>query len=197
MPARVHCEHRWGPNYQPGLGLPLDWFTNDQQWHIVAHGMRNLPTMTVLAERAQQCNMQMHEQSLEIARHLWECPMQAHEWRPARQRLHPWLNTYVGPRASQVQGQLWDLAILEQWTAAIATPSLRTAHLGLAGPHDIGTEFIRQVEMESHRVWLSHSQAREGLIKARAGPRGSMVWALWELQLHQQAERQGPRAALS
>ena len=24
VPARVHYEHQWGPNYQPGLGLPLD-----------------------------------------------------------------------------------------------------------------------------------------------------------------------------
>ena len=48
MPARVHCEHRWGLN----LGLPLDWFTGDQQTHIRAHRMHNLPTMTVSAERA-------------------------------------------------------------------------------------------------------------------------------------------------
>ena len=27
MPAQVHYEHRWGPKYQPGLGLPLDRFT--------------------------------------------------------------------------------------------------------------------------------------------------------------------------
>ena len=91
-----------------------------------------------------------------------------------------------------------DPAVLEQWAAAIATPSLCTAHLGLAGPHDIVTEFIRRVVTESQHVWLSHAKAREGIIKARAGPRGTMVWALRELQLHQQAERQGvPRAALN
>ena len=89
------------------------------------------------------------------------------------------------------------------WAAAIATPSMHTAHLGLAGPHDIGTEFIgtefiRQVVTESHKVWLSHAKAREGLIRARAGPGGTMAWALRELQLHQQAQRQGvPRTALN
>ena len=35
--------------------------------------------------------------------------------------------------------------VLVQWAAAIVTPSLRTAHLGLAGPQDIGTDFIRWV----------------------------------------------------
>ena len=60
-----------------------------------------------------------------------------------------WLATYVGPRASQVQGQPWEPAVLEQWAVAIATPSLRVAHMGLAGPHDIWMEFIRQVVKES------------------------------------------------
>ena len=76
--------------------------------------------------------------------------------------------------------------------------SLCVAHMGLARPHDFGAEFIRQVVKESRRVWISHAKAREGLIKARAGPGGTMAWALRELQLHQQAERQGvPRAALN
>ena len=41
---------------------------------------------------------------------------------------------------------------LEQWSAAIATPSMRAAHMGLAGPHDMGTEFIRQVLVELQKV---------------------------------------------
>ena len=98
----------------------------------------------------------------------------------------------------QVQGQLWEPAIWEQWAAAIATLPLRTAHMGLAGPHDIGMEFIRQVVKESQRMWLLHTKATEGLINTRAGPGGTMAWALRELQLHQQAEQQGvPRAALN
>ena len=75
--------------------------------------------------------------------------MQSHEWRPAQQRLHTWLTTYVGPQVWWVQGQLWDSAILEQWSAAIATPSLRAAYMRLAGPNDIATEFIRQLLSES------------------------------------------------
>ena len=163
--------------------------------------MQNVPTMTVLAERAHHHNVALQEQSLlcgsglKEAQHVWACPVQTHEWRPAKERVHAWLTTYVGPRASQVQGQLWDPAVLEQWAAAITTPSLPVAHMELAGPHDIGTEFIKQVVKESQRVWLSHTKAREGLIKAREGPGGTMAWALRELQLHQQAERQGVRRA--
>ena len=62
--SRRRYKHRRGPHYQPGLGLPLDWFTSDQQRHIGAHRMRNLPTMTVLAECAQHRNLQMHQQCL-------------------------------------------------------------------------------------------------------------------------------------
>ena len=78
--------------------------------------MRNLPTMTVLAERSEHRNVQLCTQclvcggSLEAAQHLWECPVQSHEWQLARQRLHTWLSTYVGPQASPVQSQLWDPA---------------------------------------------------------------------------------------
>ena len=175
--------------------------TSDQQRHLVAYQMCNLPTMMVLAERAAHHNVQLGTQCLlcgsgpEMARHLWECPVQSHEWRSVRQHLHTWPTTYVGPRASQVQGQLWDPAVLEQWPAVIATPSLRMAHMGLAGPHGIGTECIRHILLESQKVRLLQAKAHEGLIKARAGPEGTMGWALRELQLHQQAERQGvPRA---
>ena len=88
----------------------------------------------------------------------------------------------MGPRASQVQGQLWDPVVLEQWSAAIATPSMWAAQCGLAGPHDLGTDFIQQVLLEPQRMW----------------PGGAMVWALRELQLHHQAERQDvPQAALN
>ena len=116
---------------------------------------------------------------------------------PGQAGLYTWLTTYVGPQASQVRGQLWDPTILQQWSAAIATPSLQAAHIGMAGPHDIGTEYIRHMLSESQVVWLSHAKAWEGLIKARVGPGGTMAWALRELQLHQQAERQGvPRATM-
>ena len=100
--------------------------------------------------------------------------------------------------ASQVQGQLWDPAVLEHWAAAFAIPSLQTAHPRLAGPHDIGTQFIRQSVMESQTVWPSHAKAREGLVRARAGTGGTMVRALRKLQLHQQTKLRGvPKAALN
>ena len=77
--------------------------TSDQQRHLVAHRMRNLPTMTVLAEHSQHRNVQLCRRCLlcggcpETVQHLWECPVQSHEWQPARQRLHTRLSTYVGP----------------------------------------------------------------------------------------------------
>ena len=68
----------------------------------MARRMRNLPTMTVLAERSADRNARLSTQCLlcysgpKTARHLWECPVQSHEWRPARQRLHTWLTTQLG-----------------------------------------------------------------------------------------------------
>ena len=56
--------------------------------------------------------------------------------------------------------------VLEHWSAAIATPSLRAAHMGLAGPHNMGPEFIRHMLSESQKVWLAHARARNSLIKA-------------------------------
>ena len=151
-----------GPTISQASAYP--W--TDSQRHLVAHWMRNLPTMTVLAERSTHRNMHLLlcGGGPQTAHHLWECPVRSHEWRPARQRLHTWLTVYVGPRASRVQGQLWDPAVLEQWAAAIAKPSLQAAHMGIAGPHDLGTEYIRQVLFASQHVWLAHAKAPERLV---------------------------------
>ena len=48
-----------------------------------------------------------------------------------------------------VQQQLWDLAVLEQWAAAIAIPSFLAACIG---PHDVGTEFIQLALNKSLKV---------------------------------------------
>ena len=77
-----------------------------------------------------------------------------------------------------------------------AVPASGSYGTGGAVRHRV--EFIRQLLSESQKVQLAHTKAREGLMKARAGPGDTMAWALRELQLHQQAERQGvPRATLN
>ena len=74
-----------GTELPAGHRLPLDWFSDDQQQHLVAHWMRNLPTMMVLAERCTHRNVRLSMQcplcnsGPETARHLWECPLQTHE----------------------------------------------------------------------------------------------------------------------
>ena len=128
--VRVHYEHRWGPNYRPGLSLHLDWFTTDQQRHLVAHQMRNLPTMMVLVERSAHRNVWlsthclMCNSNLHLVHHLRECPLQSHEWRPAWQRVYIRLTTYVGPQAWHVRSQQWHSVVPEQRSAAIMTLSL-------------------------------------------------------------------------
>ena len=124
--------------------------------------------MTVPAERSEHLAAGVCMQCLpcnsspETACHLWKCLVQSHECCLARQHLHTWLSTEVGPRASRVQGQLWDSVVLEKWLLAIVTPSLRAVHMGLAGPHDMGTEFVRQV--------LSELLAMLGLESASSRP---------------------------
>ena len=65
--------------------------------------------------------------------------------------------------------------------------------LECTGPHALGTEFIRHVIEESIRVWYAHAKACATLLKARLGPGSTMAWALQELRLHQQAEREEVR----
>ena len=87
-----------------GSGLPLDWFDSDQHRHIMAHGMDNIPTMTVLAHRSSHRNTVLDTTCLlcgaqpETAPHLWACSAQSHEWGPARWRLAEWLDQKVGKR---------------------------------------------------------------------------------------------------
>ena len=208
IPAQAGYEARWGVNYMLGGGLPLDWFDKDQQRHITAHRMDNIPTMTVLAHRSSHRNTLLDTTCLlcgaqpETAPHLWACSAQAHAWGPARQRLAEWLDRRLGRRAAPVRHQLWVPAALEQWAAALRTPSMQRAHLECAGPNALGTEFIRNVVEESIRVRYhhahahAHAKARATLLKARLGQGSTMAWALQELRLHQQAEREGVQREL-
>ena len=90
-----------------------------------------------------------------------------------------------------MRNQLWEPAVLEQWAAALRTPSIQRAHMECSGPHTLGTEFIRHVIKEPIRVWYAHAKARATLLKARLGPNSTMAWMLQEVRLHQQPEREG------
>jgi|Transcript_44675 hypothetical protein len=41
---------------------------------------------------------------------------------------------------------------------AIATLSMRQAHMDVTGPRAMGTQYIRQALTESQRVWLAHAK---------------------------------------
>ena len=150
--------------------------------------------MTVLAHRSSHRNTVLDTTCLlcrahqETVPHLWVCSAQSHEWRPARQRLAAWLDQKVGSRAASVRNQLREPAVLEQWAAALRTPSMQRAHMECSGPHTPGTEFLHHVIEESITVWYAHAKARATLLKARPGPNSTMAWVLQEPRLHQQAE---------
>ena len=86
IPVRVGYEARWAANYRLGSGLPLDWFDSDQQRHISAHRMDNIPMMTILAHQSSHRNTVLDTTCLlcgaqqETAPHLWVCPAQSHKW---------------------------------------------------------------------------------------------------------------------
>ena len=176
IPAQAIYEARWGVNFMPGGGLPLDWFDHDQQRHITAHRMDNVPTMAVLAQRSSHRGTVLDTTCLlcgtqpGTAPHLWACSAQSHEWGPARRRLAAWLDQKVGPQAAPVRHQLCKPTVLEQWAAALRTPSMQLAPLECKGRHLLGTEFLCHVVEESIRIWYAHAKARATLLKARLGP---------------------------
>ena len=90
----------------------------------------------------------------------------------------------MGKRAASVRRQLWEPTVLEQWAAALHTPSMQRAHMECSGPHTLGTEFICNVIEESIRVWYAHAKARATLLNARLGSNSTMAWVLQELHLH-------------
>ena len=84
IPAQAGYEARWGVNYIPRGGLPLDWLDKYQQRHVTAHRMDNIPRMTVLAHRSSHHNTVMYTTCLicgaqpVMTPHLWACSAQAH-----------------------------------------------------------------------------------------------------------------------
>ena len=59
---------------------------------------------------------------------------------------------------------------MEQWAAALRTPSMQRAHMQCSGPHTLGTQFIRNIIEESITVWYAHAKTRATLLKVRLGP---------------------------
>ena len=120
--------------------------------------MDNIPTMTILAHWSSHRDTVLDTTCLlcgaqpETGPQLWAYSAHSHEWGPARRQLAEWLDQEVGKRAESVRHQLWEPAVLEQWAAALRTPSMQGAHMECPGPHTLGTEFIRNVIEESIRV---------------------------------------------
>ena len=89
-----------------------------------------------------------------------------------------------------MRNQLSEPVVVEQWAAALCTPSMQRAHMECSAPHKLGTEFLCHVIEESIRVWYAHPKARATSLKAHLGPNSTMAWVLQELRLHEQAERE-------
>ena len=64
---------------------------------------------------------------------------------------------------------------MEQWAAALRTPSMQRVDMECLGPQEPGTEFTRNVIEQSIRVWYAHAKARATLLKARPGLGSTMA----------------------
>ena len=51
-----------------------------------------------------------------------------------------------------MHNELWEPAVLEQWAAALCTPSMQRAHMECSRPHTLGTKFLCHVIEESIKV---------------------------------------------
>ena len=96
----------------------------------------------------------------------------------------------MGRRVAPVRQQLWEPATVEQWPAALRTNSMQWAHLECVGLNALSTRFICHVVEGSIRVWYTHAKASATLLKAGLGRGSAMAWALQELRLNKQAERE-------
>ena len=105
---------------------------------------------------------------------------QSHEWGPPRRQLAEGLDQKVGIWALSVRNQLWQPPVLEQWAAALRTPSMQRAHMKCIGPHTHGTDFIRHVIEESITLWYAHTKVRAMLPKACLGRKSMRAWVLQE-----------------
>ena len=110
--------------------------------------MRNLHTMIVLAEHSEHRNVRLCMQCLlwdngpETSRHLWECPVQSHEWRPARQRLAPAHVAEHLCRATSIIGVTMGLrdprAVVVGHRDTVPLDSLHESALGATGHYGMG-----------------------------------------------------------
>ena len=78
--AALHKEH-FGPKctaWQPGRGVPIEWFNYHQQRHILMHRVTTIPTMTELARRTAYREVVVPGKCWfcgqpDTVRHAWDC----------------------------------------------------------------------------------------------------------------------------
>ena len=125
--------------------------------------MRNLPTMMVLVEHSKNRNVRLCTRCLLCGSSLEAaCTCGSARCNPMNgarpnstctRGSAPTCKCTASYGTLQVQSQLWDSAILKQWPSAIATLSLRAAHMGLAGPHNMGAKSDRCCRSHRRSGW--------------------------------------------
>ena len=111
----------------------------------------------VLAERSEHRFVQLCTQcllcggSLQTARHRWQCLVQSHEVGTG-----PTVPTHVAESLCGAQGITHAKPVVGLCSPRAVVGghhnTIPAARMGLAGPHNMGKDFIRQVLSESQRV---------------------------------------------
>ena len=171
-------EDNFGPDdhaWQPGRGVPIEWFNYHQQRHILLHRVTTVPTMTELARRSAYREVFIPGKCWfcgepDTVRHAWDCLPTRHVVRHLVGGWCAWLGEYwyADRKVEQhVVKEAWGASHIVVWCMATTTNGFRQDSLSAATQDSMGVQFLRQVIDGSMRLHQYRYQHREAVFKER------------------------------
>ena len=169
--AALHREH-FGPKctaWQPGRGVPIEWFNYHQQRHILMHRVTTIPTMTELARRTAYREVVVPGKCWfcgqpDTVRHAWNCLPTRHVVNYILEGWYTWLDQHW------YADRVVDRAVVEEthgasyivvWCMATTTTAFQTEGLSVATQDSVGVQFLQQVVDASMRLHQYRYEHRE------------------------------------
>ena len=155
--------------WQPGRGVPVEWFTPLHQRHILLQRCGTVPVMVELARRVAYRDVTISGACwfcgcADTRQHAWECLATIEVARHLRDGLIDWARSYwYCERLTEkgVQKEAWGADFLVVWAMATTTDGFRKDGLSVATPESMGVQFLQRAVEASVRLHAYRYEHRQ------------------------------------
>ena len=162
----------FGPSstaWKTGRGVPIEWFSPQQQRHVLLQRAGTVPTMTEVARRMLYRDVMMPGicwfcGQPDTRQHVWNCVTAIHVSTYLRDQLRAWIQTnrYKDEQTdNRVAKETWGSDYLMVWAMATATEGFRKDSLSVATKDSMGMQFLKHTvdaSVKLHQYRYTHRE---------------------------------------